>query len=65
MFYFKAKIILNTPKRSTGHELNELIGNGDIVRFIKSRRMAWLGHVMRTDGGRMPRRILEWNFIVF
>jgi len=28
------------------HELNKLIGNADIVRFIKSRRMAWLGHVM-------------------
>jgi len=32
-----------------------------MVRFIKSRRMAWLGHVTRTDGGRMPRRILEWK----
>ena len=31
------------------HELNELIGNADIVRFIKSRRIAWLGHVMRMD----------------
>jgi hypothetical protein len=29
------------------------------VRFIKSRRMAWLWHVMRMDGGRMPRRIFE------
>jgi hypothetical protein len=43
------------------HELNELIGNADTVRFIISRRMAWLGHVMRMDGGRMPRRILEWK----
>ena len=43
------------------HELNELIGNADIERFIKSRRMAWLGHMMRMDGGRMPRRILEWK----
>jgi hypothetical protein len=42
-------------------ELNELIGNADIVRFIKSRRMAWLGNVTRMDGGRMPRRILEWK----
>ena len=41
------------------HELNELIGSADIVRFIKSRRMAWLGHVTRMDGGRMPRRVLE------
>jgi len=43
------------------HELNELIGNADIVRFIKSRRMAWLGHVTRMDGGRMPRRISDWE----
>jgi hypothetical protein len=26
------------------HELNELIENADIVRFIKSKRIAWLGH---------------------
>ena len=23
--------------------------------------MAWLGHVMQMDGGRMPGRILEWR----
>jgi hypothetical protein len=23
-------------------ELNELVGNADILRFIKSRRIAWL-----------------------
>jgi len=33
------------------HELNELIGNAGVVRFIKSRRMAWLGHV-NADGWR-------------
>jgi len=43
------------------HELNELIGKADIVRFIESRRMAWLGHVTQLDGGRMPRKILEWK----
>jgi len=43
------------------HELNELVGNAEIVRFIKSRRMAWLGCMMWMDGGRMPRRILEWK----
>ena len=42
-------------------ELNELIGNADIVRFIKSRKMVWLGHVIRMDGGIMSRRILEWK----
>jgi len=29
------------------YELNELIGNADRKRFIKSRRITWLGHVMR------------------
>ena len=43
------------------HELNELIGNADIVRFIKSRRIAWLGHVMWMDEKRIPKRILEWK----
>jgi hypothetical protein len=28
---------------------------------MKSRRIAWLGHVMRMDGIRIPRRILEWK----
>jgi hypothetical protein len=30
-------------------ELSELVENADIVRFIKSRRIAWLGHVTRMD----------------
>jgi hypothetical protein len=41
--------------------LNELVENADIVRCIKSRRIAWLGHVMRMDGIKIPRRILEWK----
>jgi len=33
------------------------------VRFIKSGRIAWLGHVMRMDDRRTRRRILEWKSI--
>jgi hypothetical protein len=40
------------------YELNELIGNADTVRYIKHRRIAWLGHVMRMDDKRTPKRIL-------
>jgi hypothetical protein len=41
------------------YKRNELTGNADIVRFIKSGRIAWLGHVMRMDDKRTPKRILE------
>jgi hypothetical protein len=43
------------------YELSELVKNADIVRFIKSRRMAWLGYVMRMDEKRTLKRILEWK----
>jgi len=43
------------------YELNELIENAAIVRFIKSRKIAWLGHVMRMDDKRTPKRILQWK----
>jgi hypothetical protein len=43
------------------YELKELIENADLVRFIKSRRIAWLGHVMRIDDKRTTKRILQWK----
>jgi len=45
------------------YELNESIENADIVRFINSRRIAWLSHVMRMDDKRTPKKILEWKSI--
>jgi hypothetical protein len=43
------------------HELNQLIENADRVRFIKSKRIAWLGHVMWVDEKRTPERVSEWK----
>jgi hypothetical protein len=43
------------------YELNELIENADIVRFIKDRRIAWLCHVMRMNDKRTSKRVLEWK----
>jgi len=43
------------------YELDELIEKADIVRSVKSRRIAWLGHVMRMDDKRTPKRILQWK----
>jgi hypothetical protein len=46
------------------YEVNELTLNAYIVRFIKGRRIAWLGHVMRMDDKRTPKRILQWKPLV-
>jgi hypothetical protein len=45
------------------HELNKLIENAEIIRFIKRRRIVWLGHVKRMDDKRTHKRILEWKLI--
>jgi hypothetical protein len=41
------------------YKLNKLIENADTVRFIKSGRIARLGHVMWMDDTRTSKRILE------
>jgi hypothetical protein len=43
------------------YELNELTENADRLRFIKSRRIAWIGHVMQMNDKRTSKRILEWK----
>jgi len=43
------------------YDLNELIKNADIVRFVRSRRIAWLSHVLRMDDKRTPKNILVWK----
>jgi hypothetical protein len=45
------------------YELSELVKNADVVRFTKTRRMDCLGHVMRMDKKRTPKKILEWKLI--
>jgi hypothetical protein len=42
-------------------ELNDLIKNSEIVRYVKSKRMVWLGQVMRMEGERIPKRVLDWK----
>jgi hypothetical protein len=41
------------------HELSELIENADTVRFIKSRKIAWLERVMPMYERIIPKRVLK------
>jgi hypothetical protein len=44
--------------RSNG-ELEEILRGEDNVKFVKSQRLAWLGHVERMDEERMSRKLLH------
>jgi hypothetical protein len=40
-------------------ELCKLMGGEDTVKFIKTQRIQWLGHVERMDETAMPKRVLK------
>jgi hypothetical protein len=42
-------------------EIDKLIEGADIVRFIKTRRIKWLGHIQRMDRARQTRKLLDWK----
>jgi hypothetical protein len=42
-----------------------VIKGKDIVTFIKTQRIRWLGHVKRMEAGAMPRRTMEGRKTVY
>jgi hypothetical protein len=48
-----------TWKIRTSKELTELYNNPDIVAEIRSRRIAWLGHLIRRDQGQMVKKLFD------
>jgi hypothetical protein len=42
-------------------EIDKLIEGADIVRFIKTQRIKWLGHIQRMDQARPARKLLDWK----
>jgi hypothetical protein len=45
----------------TNEELKRKMKQEDIVKFIKSQRLRWAGHVMRMEKTRTTRKITEWT----
>jgi hypothetical protein len=53
---------LNGPWRiKTNEELDDLIQRKNIIRFIKSQRLKWLGNVERMPKEREVTRIYKWK----
>jgi hypothetical protein len=48
-----------TWKIRTNKELTELYNDPDIVAEIRSRRITWLGHLIRIDQGQMVRKLFD------
>ena len=42
-------------------EIDKLIEDADIERFIKTQRIKWLGHIQRMDQARATRKLLDWK----
>jgi len=45
-------------------ELNRSINREDTVKFIKSQRIRWLGHVKRMEVGVVPRKMMEGRLFI-
>ena len=43
------------------HELEDPITGADIVRFMKSQRIAWYGHVLPMENETVPKRVMMWK----
>jgi hypothetical protein len=53
-------LFLNGEWRPTSnHEIKSILGHADIVRFVRSRRISWLGHVQCMDDHHMPKKSLH------
>jgi hypothetical protein len=42
-------------------EIDNIVRKKDIVRFVKARRISWIGHVERMENSRMPKRVMREN----
>jgi hypothetical protein len=42
-------------------EIDKLIENADIVRYIRAQRIKWLGHIQRMDQARPTRKLFDWK----
>jgi hypothetical protein len=45
----------------TNEELEKAINNENIVRYIKYKRLSWLGHVERMTNERVAKTIYKWK----
>jgi hypothetical protein len=50
-----------TGRVRTNQEIEALIKEENIVRFIKSQRLAWYGYVNRMEDNKNVKAVMKWN----
>ena len=55
------KGVNNSWTIKTNKELNKLINNENIVNFVRSLRIGWLGHILRMDNQRLVKKLYKWK----
>ena len=50
-----------TWRIKSNEELNRLIGNKNIINFIKAQRLAWFGHLHSMPDNSMVKKVYEWS----
>ena len=51
-------------RNRSNEELNRSINGENSVKFIKSQRTRWLGHVKKMEVGVMPRKMMEGRLFI-
>ncbi|PSN40949.1 hypothetical protein C0J52_26444 [Blattella germanica] len=49
----------NTWRIKSNSEINQILGGEDLMRYIKSMRLRWIGHVEGMEDGKMPKRLMH------
>ena len=52
---------MNNTRLKTNEELEKAINNENIVRYIKHKRLSWLGHAERMTNQRLAKAIYKWK----
>jgi hypothetical protein len=53
-----------TSRSKANDELNKLIRHKNIINYIKSQRLSWLGHLHRMPEERMVKKLYKWKLML-